>query len=306
MRKLASVRKRKMGVSSMSADKHVLAPKSSRFRDMLKRFCRNKTALIGFIIIVILILVAIFAHVIAPYGYDDQNLNETLQKPSAAHWFGTDNYGRDMFSRIVYGTRISIFVGLMAASIGVLFGGILGSLAGFYGGRVDAIIMRMTDVVMAIPVLIMAVVICAVLGNGLMNTMIAVGITIIPSYTRVVRSAVLTARQQDYVEASRAVGGKDFHIILRHVVPNSLAPVIVQASLGVAEAILSAASMSFIGLGIQPPTPEWGAMLSAGRSYIRDFPGLEIFPGLAIVVTILAINLFGDGLRDALDPKLKR
>lgn len=269
------------------------------------RFKKNRLALVGLFIAIIITLVAVFAPVIAPFGFDNQDLLSARQTPSVSHWFGTDNLGRDIFSRIVYGARISLFVGFVAAAIGTLVGGALGAISAYYGKKVDTIIMRAIDIMMAIPSMVLAIAICASLGPGLLNTMIAVGIATVPRYARIVRGTVLTVKQQEFIEASKACGANDFRIIMRHIMPNSLAPIIVQASLGVADAILAAASMSFIGLGIQPPTPEWGAMLSAGRGYIRNYPHIVLFPGLAIMVTIYGLNLLGDGLRDALDPRLK-
>lgn len=280
--------------------------KNSQLPDMWKRFKRNKMAVFGLSILLILILIAVIAPLAAPYGYDEQNLRDAMQSPSMKHLLGTDNLGRDIFSRLVYGSRISLFVGLIAVAIGALVGGMIGAVAAYYGGMTDTIFMRVIDVMMSIPSMILAIAICASLGPGLVNTMIAVGFSSIPTYARVVRSAVLTVKQQEYIEASKAIGADSRIIILKHIIPNCMAPIIVQASLGVGNAILSAASMSFIGLGIQPPVPEWGAMLSAGRTYIRDFPQMVVFPGLCIMITIFSLNLAGDGLRDALDPRLKR
>ncbi len=289
-----------------SANVNKVTKKKSQMWEIWRRFQKNKMAMLGLCLIAIMILGAVFANVIAPYGYDDQILKERLQKPSAAHIMGTDNLGRDIFSRILYGARVSLQVGLISVGIGALIGSVMGSLSAFYGGYVDSILMRVVDVMIAMPGILLAIAICAALGAGLFNTMIAVGISTVPTYARVVRSSVMTIKQQEYIEAAKAIGASDRRVILRHIIPNSLAPIIVQASLGVARAILSAASMSFIGLGIQPPNPEWGAMLSAGRSYIRNFPHMVFYPGLAIMITIFGLNLFGDGLRDALDPRLKR
>ena len=279
--------------------------KRSQWLAVWKRLKRNKAAMVGLAILVILVITAIFAPLIAPYGYDDQSLENRLQGPSAAHWFGTDNFGRDIFSRIVYGSRFSLQVGFIAVGIGAIAGGSLGAVAGFYGNKLDNVIMRIMDVLLAIPGILLAISIVASLGPGLTNVMIAVGIGAIPGYARIVRASVLTVRDQEFVEAARAVGTSDFRIVMKHIIPNAMAPIIVQATLGVAGAILSAAGLSFIGLGIQPPSPEWGAMLSEGRQFLRDNPHVTTFPGLAIMFTIFALNLLGDGLRDALDPRLK-
>ena len=276
------------------------------FRAVVHRYRKNPLAVSGFFILCVLVLVAIFADKIAPYHYAKQNLMMAYTAPCKEFWFGTDEFGRDIFSRIVYGARVSLVVGFVAVGIATFSGGILGAIAGFYGGRLDNFIMRCMDVLMSIPDTLLAIAIAASLGPGLFNMMIAVGLATTPRNARIVRGAVLSIRGQEFVEAARAVGSSDWRIILRHILPNSLAPVIVQATLGVAGAILNAAGLSFIGLGIQPPTPEWGAMLSGGRTFIRDYPYMTLFPGLAIMITILSLNFLGDGLRDALDPKLKR
>ncbi|WP_243109426.1 ABC transporter permease [Anaerophilus nitritogenes] len=279
--------------------------KRSQYLEVWRRLKQNKSAMVGLLIIIILILSAILAPFIAPYGIDDQDLLNTLQTPSKDHWMGTDNFGRDIFSRIVYGSIISLQVGFISVGIAMIVGGSLGAIAGYYGGKLDNLIMRMMDILLAIPSILLAISIVAALGHGLKNVMIAVGISSIPSYARIVRASVLTLKDQEFVEAARAVGTNNTRIILKHIIPNSMAPIIVQATLGVAGAILSAAGLSFIGLGIQLPTPEWGAMLSSGRQFIRDYPHMTAFPGLAIMITIFGLNLLGDGLRDALDPRLK-
>ena len=279
--------------------------KSGPWRDVFRRLKKDKMAMFGLFIIILLIFLALFANVIAPYGYDDQNLKDRLMGPNSKYLLGTDNFGRDILSRIIYGSRISLQVGFIAVGISAIVGGALGAIAGYYGGKLDNFVMRAMDILLAIPSILLAISIVAALGPGLQNVMIAVGIGSIPSYARIVRASVLSIRDQEFVEAARAVGANDFRIITKHILPNAMAPIIVQATLGVAGAILSAAGLSFIGLGIQPPAPEWGAMLSSGREYIRDNWHVATFPGLAIMITIFALNLLGDGLRDALDPRLK-
>jgi len=276
------------------------------FLDIWRRLRKNPLAMFGLFIVVLLIFFAITADVIAPYKYYEQNLINSFQSPSKEHLFGTDEFGRDILSRIIHGSRISLQVGLIAVGISVIFGGFFGAVAGYYGGRIDNLIMRGMDILLSIPSILLAIAIAASLGPGLYNMMVAVGISTTPQYARIIRGSVLSLRGQEFVEAAKAVGSSDTRIIMKHILPNCLAPIIVQSTLGVASAILTAAGLSFIGLGIQPPTPEWGAMLSGGREYIRDYAYMTIFPGLAIMITILALNFLGDGLRDVLDPKLKR
>lgn len=279
----------------------------SQFMDTFKRLCRNKTAVLGLIIVIALALIAILSPVV--YDYDTQiiktNYSEALQSPSAAHWFGTDEMGRDIFNRVMYGSTTSLSIGVVTVIVALTGGLILGAAAGYYGGKVDMIIMRIMDIFLAVPGTLLAICIVASLGNSIMNLVIAQAVSSIPSFSRVVRGAVMTARDAEYVEAARAIGAKDARIILKDVLPNSLAPIIVQTTLQVASVILSIAGLSFIGLGIPAPRPEWGAMLSASRAYIRDYSYMCLFPGLAIMTTILSLNLLGDGLRDALDPRLR-
>jgi peptide/nickel transport system permease protein len=279
--------------------------KQSLWLDAWRRLRKNKAAVIGLIILVILVFVALFADVIAPFDFTTQNLNAVLQKPNATHWFGTDNFGRDIFSRVVYGSRISLRIGFIAVGIALIIGGSMGAIAGYFGGWFDTIVMRLVDIMLAVPTILLAISIVSVLGPGITNLMIAVGVSNVPTYARVVRASVLSIKETQYIEAARAMGSRDMTIIFKHVIPNTLAPVIVQSTIGVAGAILSAAGLGFIGLGIQPPNPEWGSMLNAGRHFIRDHPHLTTYPGLAIMVTILSLNLLGDGLRDVLDPKLQ-
>ncbi len=279
--------------------------KNSQLHDVWVRLRRNKSSMVGFAIISLLVICAVFADQIAPYGYDDQVLTRRLLAPCKEFILGTDNLGRDIFSRIIYGGRISLQVGALAVTFAATIGVVLGAIAGYYGKKVDNVIMRIIDIVLAIPSTLLAISIAATLGSGMRNVMIAIGIGAIPSYARIVRASVLSLREQEFVEAARSIGASDFRIVFFHILPNCIAPIIVQATTGVASAILSTAALSFVGLGVQPPIPEWGSMLSSGRDYIRDYWWIVTFPGVAIMITIFSINLFGDGLRDALDPKLK-
>ncbi len=286
-------------------DEQITLKKRSPWREVWRRLCKNKLAMAGLIVIVLLAIVAIFADKIAPFGFDEQDLSRTFLLPCKEFLFGTDNLGRDIFSRILYGSRVSLTVGFIAVGFAAVVGGAFGAVAAFYGNRIDNIIMRIMDVLLAIPGMLLALSIAAALGPGLGNMMIAIGVGSVPGYARIVRASVLTVKETEFVEAARSIGASDLRIIIVHIIPNALAPIIVQATLGVAGAILSAASLSFLGLGIQPPTPEWGAMLAGSRRYITQYWHLVLFPGLAIMLVIYALNVLGDGLRDALDPRLK-
>jgi len=278
---------------------------NSSWFEVIQRFSRNKLSVIGTFILLVLIFAAVFAPLIAPYPYDQQDLSRAKEYPSKDHWFGTDNCGRDIFSRCIYGARISLQVGVFAVAMAITVGGILGAISAFYGGIVDDLIMRFLDVVYAVPAVLLGIAIAATLGAGLRNLMIAISVGNIPSYARVVRASVLTVKENEYIEASRSIGASDLRIIFKHIIPNALAPIIVQATLGVAIAILSCATLSFLGLGIQPPIPEWGSMLSTARNYIRQLPYMSIFPGACIMLAVFALNVIGDGIRDAIDPRLK-
>lgn len=282
--------------------------KRSQWAEVWRRLKKNKMAMLGLAILTILILGAVFAPWIADYDevVIKQDLVNKLQGPSAEHLFGTDEFGRDIFARMIWGARVSLRVGILAVGISIIVGGTLGAVAGYYGGKLDSVIMRIMDIFLAIPGILLAIAIVSALGPSIVNLMIAIGISSVPKYARIVRASVLSIRDQEFIEAARAIGANDFRIVLKHIIPNALAPVIVQGTLGVAGAILSTAGLSFIGLGIQPPAPEWGAMLSTGRAYLRYAWHVTTFPGLAIMITILALNLVGDGLRDALDPRLKQ
>ena len=276
------------------------------WKEAWRAFRRNRAGLLGLAFFLIFIFVAIFANQIAPYGHDDQNLARRFTPPGREHVFGTDNFGRCIFSRVIIGSRYSLVIGAVAMSISALIGTILGAVAGFFSDLIDNVIMRCIDLLMAIPSIMLAVSIIAVLGNGVHNVILAVGIAAVPAYARLIRATVLSIKDQEFIEAATCIGSSRIRTLFRHVLPNCIAPIIVQMSLSVTAAILAAASLSFIGLGIMPPTPEWGAMLAHARPFIRQSPWLVTFPGLAIMFVIFSLSLVGDGLRDALDPKLKR
>ncbi len=285
---------------------HLIEKKSKQKNSLFFRFRQNKTAVIGLFILVILVIMALFAEQIAPYSYEKQNLQNLFATPSAKHLFGTDNFGRDVFSRVVYGSRISLVIGFISVGIGCLVGGILGVVSAYYGGIADHVIMRILDIAQSIPSLLLAVSLSATLGPGLKNAMIAVGISSIPTYARIIRGSVLNVKGEDFIDAAIVGGAGSGRIIFKHILPNTMAPIIIQASAGMAGAILTAASLSFIGLGVQPPTAEWGSMIATGRAYLRNAWWIVTFPGAAIMITVSALNLLGDGLRDVLDPKSKK
>ncbi len=278
----------------------------SQWRDVMRRLMRDKLAVVGLVIVVVLIFITLFAKVIAPYDYSAQDLTNKFQMPNAEYIMGTDNYGRDLFSRILVGGQISLLVALIAVVLALVVGGALGATAGYFGGIYEVIVMRLLDILMAISGLLLAVAVSAAFGTGTMNTALAVSIGNIPSSARILRATVLTIREQEYVEAARATGSTDLRIIMKHILPNTLAPLIVDTTLRIGGCIMQISGLSFVGLGVQPPTPEWGSILSSGREYVRDFWPLVIFPGAAIMLTMFGFNVLGDGLRDALDPKLKQ
>lgn len=271
------------------------------------KFRRDKTAIAGLVIVICLVLAAILSVFIAPFeAVATQNLENALQPPSWDHWMGTDQFGRDLALRVLYGSRISLFVGFVAVSIGMSIGVILGTSSGFFGGWWDTFVMRVTDIMLAFPFLLLALAITAALGPSLQNALLALGIASFPSYTRIVRGQVLTLREENYVDAARVAGASNSRIMFRHLVPNLFGTLIVYGTLRVSTAILAEAGLSYLGLGAQPPTPTWGGMLSEGRDYILFFEWIPLFPGLAILLTVTGFNLLGDGLRDALDPKTRK
>jgi peptide/nickel transport system permease protein len=273
--------------------------------ELVRRLSRSWGALIGSSLLLVLVVSAVLAPLIAPYDPTEPDPFAAYQGPSAAHLFGTDNLGRDILSRVLYGGQISLRVGLVSVGIAASIGVVLGLLAGFYQRWVDNVIMRLMDIKLAFPGLLLALVIVATLGQGIFKVMIAVGIAAVPTYVRLVRASVLSVKQQPYIEAARTIGAHDARLMMQHILPNIFAPVLVLSTLGVATAILAGASLSFLGLGAQPPAPEWGLMLSQGRDHLRIAWWMTTFPGLAIMLAVLAINLLGDGLRDALDPRLR-
>ena len=274
--------------------------------DAWKRLRRNWFAMGGLGMLLLIILAAVLARWIAPADPDFQDYMHMMEGPSRAHPMGTDNFGRDIFSRIIYGGQISLRLGLLGTIIGATVGSLIGAISGFYGGIVDTILMRLLDVQLAFPGLLLAIVIITVLGVGEINVIIAIGVFSVPTFARVVRGSLLSLREQDFVLAARSVGAADMRLMFVHLLPNALAPILVLATIRLGTAILTAASLGFLGLGVRPPASEWGTMLSEGRTYMQLAPHIAIFPGLAILVTVVALNLLGDGLRDALDPKTKR
>lgn len=315
-----------LNLSSDLSEEEILALESS-FQDyrsnslwrlMLRRVLRQRSAKIGMVILAFLVLIAIFAPVIAPYDPEKVLIGvEDIKKRTAPcihllgcpddqpqHLMGVDGNVRDQFSRVIYGTRVSLFIGFTTTGFAIIIGVILGAISGYAGGWVDNVIMRLLDVLMAFPSLLLAIAIVNVLGRGLQNALLAIAIVNIPSYARVMRASALSLKEQNFVEASRALGAGHLRILLTRILPNSLSPLIVQGTLGIAGAILNAAALSFLGLGAQPPTPEWGTMLGSERNQVFSSPHLVFFPGIAIMITVLAFNLLGDGLRDALDPRL--
>lgn len=298
-----------------SVELEIAAPVSAKekhesvWKDVLAGIVSNKAALVSGIFILVLAIVAIvtkLAPQVLPYDPYQQNLSESLQGPSGAHWFGTDMQGRDIFCRVLVGTQITLTVGLLAVAISLTIGVLFGSIAGYKGGKWDTVIMRIMDIMLSIPSILLAIAIMAALGPGIEKAIVAIGLVSIPEYARIVRSEILSIKENDYVAAARVIGDSNVAIVFRHVLPNVLPSIIVRATLGISTAILDAAALGFLGLGVQPPDAEWGDMLGRGRNELFRAPWLMIFPGLAITLTVLAFNLLGDGIRDGLDPKARK
>jgi peptide/nickel transport system permease protein len=272
---------------------------------MWRQLRKNKFAVVALIVIVLIVVIAIFAAQLAPYSYEVQNAKNSYAPSSIEHPLGTDKLGRDILSRLIYGAQQSLQMGLVAVAIAAAVGITIGAIAGFYGAWRDNLLMRFLDIYQAMPMLLMCITLAAVLGPSLRNAIIALGISTVPGYARLMRASILTVREKEYVEAARAINAGDARIILKHIIPNAMAPLIVEITMGIGNCILSGAMLSFIGLGVQPPVPEWGAMISEARNVMREYPTLALYPGLCVMVSVLAFNLLGDGLRDALDPRLK-
>lgn len=275
------------------------------WKEAWRSYKKSKVAIIGAAIVLFVVFLALFGPLLAPQGMNEQDLSQRLLPPSAQYWFGTDDFGRDIFSRIILGARISIAVGFFSVMLSIIVGTFLGIIAGYYGGWLDTIISRIFDILLAFPSILLAIAIVSILGPSLQNALIAIAIINIPNFGRLVRSKVLSVKQEEYIMAARAIGMKNKRILWRHILPNSMTPVIVQGTLAIATAIIEAAALGFLGLGAQAPMPEWGKMLADARIYLLNAPWTIVFPGLAIMLTVLGFNLMGDGLRDALDPKMK-
>ena len=270
-----------------------------------RRFARSKSALLGFLLVLLVLVAAIFAPVLAPEDPYQINLLKRLAPPGPSELLGRDDFGRDIFSRIIYGSRVSLQVGLFSTLVALIIGIPLGLVAGYYGGRIDNVIMRFLDVMMAFPSILLALTMIAAFGTNLSSVIMSIGLVAVPRYARITRGSTLSVKGMEYIDAAEALGAKTGRVLFKHILPNCLAPIIVYATMGMASAILTEAGLSFLGMGTQPPTPSWGGMLANGREFLRTAPHMATYPGLAIMVTVLGFNLLGDGLRDVLDPRLK-
>ena len=281
-------------------------PRWEAFKTVSKRLLKNKAAVVGGIIIIFFVIVALVGPLLVKADPNQHDFLNKLQPPSKEHWFGTDNFGRDIFSRIVHGAKLTLIVGFLSVAVGGIIGVLVGIISGYYGGWFDTISMRIVDVLLAFPGILLALAIVSVLGGSIRNVILAVGIFSIPAFARIVRGSTLQVKKLEYIDAVRSLGASDMRIIFRHILPNIMSPIIVQATMRIATAILTAAGLSFLSLGAPPPTPEWGAMLNEGRTYMHNAGHMVLIPGIMIVIVVLAFNIFGDGLRDALDPKMKQ
>ena len=281
--------------------------KKSQAKVIMHRFCKSKLAVFGLVTFIIMLVAVVSADLYLDYDTQviKQDIMNRFQPPSAEHWFGTDQFGRDEFARVVYGGRISMFVGIATVVVSLTVGSLIGATAAYYGGKVDNFLMRIMDVFMAIPSTLLAITLISALGSSLFNLILSMGISQIPRMSRIVRSSVMSVKSMDYVEAAKAYGTKDFGVIFQHIIPNAMGPILVQVTQTVARSVLTIASLSFVGLGISEPTPEWGSMLSEAKSQMRYYPHLALFPGFAVVLSVMSLTLVGDGLRDAMDPRLK-
>jgi len=283
----------------------IVVKQRSMFRQIVDRLVRNKSAMIGFWLLVIIIVACLLSPIVAPGGFNVQHLTEKFQPPSLRHLCGTDNLGRDIFTRILYGGRISLMIGFVSTLFSALVGIVIGLFAGFYGGKTDNIVMRILDIIMSIPSILLAITIAAALGTGVNSAILAIGIASIPIFARLTRAPIIQLKNQEYIEAARAISASKVRIMFRHLLPNILSPLIVQITINVALSIMLAAGLSFLGMGVQPPNPEWGAIITSSKVYIIDHSYMVTMPGIAMALTVIALNLFGDGLRDCLDPRLK-
>lgn len=295
--------KRIIGGEKMETQQIVIEKPESKFKRMWEVLIQNKAAVVGLVVICILVFIALFGKWLTPYDPNLGDMSANKLPPCSEHWFGTDEQGRDIFSRIIDGTRVSLSVGIEAVAFALVIGTVLGAVAGYKGGKIDTVIMRLMDIMMSIPDILLAITLMAALGRGIDKAVIAIGLVTIPEYARIVRGSIMSIKDSEYVQAAKVIGNNDVVIIFKHILPNVLSPIIVRATLGISTAILNVAALGFLGLGVQPPYAEWGDMLGRARSFIFEAPYMLIFPGLAITITVLAFNLLGDGLRDAFDPK---
>jgi peptide/nickel transport system permease protein len=279
--------------------------KKSRLYDTWRQLKKNKLAVVALVVLVLIVLIALLAPILAPYSYMQQNAKLANAGPSAEHLLGNDRLGRDILSRLIYGARPSLQMGVVAVAIAATIGIAIGAVAGYFGGWVDNLSMRLLDIYQAVPMFLLCVALAAILGPSLRNAIIALGIGTVPGYARIMRASVLTVREKEYIEAARAINASNGRIILKHIIPNAIGPLIVQITMGVGACILAGSALSFIGLGVQPPIPEWGALIADARNTMRQYPTHALYPGICVIISVLACNLLGDGLRDALDPRLK-